>query len=117
MLPNKNATRLKLKKPISPQFIAPMMEIVSAVQSIALLFMPFPPYRSKSAQKEGNYTLTMSGHERRNYNSMVSIMAFKESAECLSFTASSSFRLMGMSASTPSAPTMTGMLNETPSMP
>ncbi len=28
-----------------------MMVSVSAVQSIALLFMPFPPYRSKSAQK------------------------------------------------------------------
>lgn len=56
-------------------------------------------------------------HFVKNYNSIVSIIAFKESAEFLSFTASSPFRLIGISDSTPSAPTMTGMLNETPSMP
>ena len=56
-------------------------------------------------------------HFVKYYNSIVSIIAFNESAEFLSFTASSPFRLIGISDSTPSAPTITGMLNETPSMP
>ena len=62
-------------------------------------------------------TSSSTTHFVKNYNSIVSIIAFKESAEFLSFTASSPFRLIGISDSTPSAPTMTGMLNETPSMP
>ena len=37
--PKRNATRSNLKNPTSPQFIAPMITNVNAVQSNALLFI------------------------------------------------------------------------------
>jgi hypothetical protein len=39
MLPKRNATRSNLKRPISPQFTAPIMDKVRAVQSSAVFFM------------------------------------------------------------------------------
>ena len=39
MLPKRNATRSNLKRPISPQFTAPIMDKVRAVASSAVFFM------------------------------------------------------------------------------
>ena len=50
------------------------------------------------------------------YNSIVSIIFFKESADSLSFSASSPLKLIGISDSIPSAPTIAGILNDTPSI-
>ena len=50
------------------------------------------------------------------YSSIFSIIFFKASADSLSFNASSPFKLIGTSDSTPFAPTIAGILNETPSM-
>lgn len=50
------------------------------------------------------------------YNSIVSIIFFKESADSLSFNASSPLKLIGISDSIPSAPTIAGILNDTPSI-
>lgn len=50
------------------------------------------------------------------YNSIVSIIFFNESADSLSFNASSPLKLIGISDSIPSAPTIAGILNDTPSI-
>ena len=44
MLPKRRATRFRLKKPISPQLTAPMMEIVSAVYLKHLLPISHHPF-------------------------------------------------------------------------
>ena len=46
MLPKRRATRFRLKKPISPQLTAPMMEIVSAVYLKHLLPISHHPFVS-----------------------------------------------------------------------
>lgn len=50
------------------------------------------------------------------YSSIVSIIFFNESADSLSFNASSPLKLIGISDSIPSAPTIAGILNDTPSI-
>lgn len=47
MSPNIIPTRLKLKNPISPQFIAPIMINTSAILSITFIFNPFPKILNK----------------------------------------------------------------------
>ena len=63
----------------------------------------------------GNPQIRKSGNTL--YSSIFSTIFFKASADSFSFNASSPSRLSGMSDSTPSEPTIAGILNETPSIP
>ena len=60
--------------------------------------------------------MTFSPSLCKIYNSIVSIIFFNESADSLSFNASSPLKLIGISDSIPSAPTIAGILNDTPSI-